>query len=181
MAGFEERDWPVDVSEKLTDFTEFAPPPPTNLRPPRRVLASWNLTVRNQWQNLTFVNVSRIADTCDVGAQPCLPDVLGVTRLSAAFSVSTARGLAVLLPPSTAFTLVSVLSATISFPSAVRLHWSFIPRWSRCRNVRKLDLCSRMITVVEIVWRSPLNKLNKSGGTILLPLRRIILPGCVVR
>jgi hypothetical protein len=28
MAGFEERGWPVDVCENLTDFTEFAPSPP---------------------------------------------------------------------------------------------------------------------------------------------------------
>lgn len=52
--------------------------------------------MRNQWQNLTFANVSRVAVNSDIGAQRCLPDVLGVTTLSVTFSVFTARGLAVL-------------------------------------------------------------------------------------
>lgn len=37
--------------------------------------------MRNQWQNLTFANVSRVAVNSDIGAQRCLPDVLGVTTL----------------------------------------------------------------------------------------------------
>jgi hypothetical protein len=38
MAGFEERGWPVDVSENLTDLTEFGPTPtPPH---PTRLLAS---------------------------------------------------------------------------------------------------------------------------------------------
>jgi len=183
MAGFEEGGWPVDVSENPTDFTEFPPPPPTSTP-----LADWRLpktwlcgTSGKIKLSLTFRALLLIA-TSEQGAVFLTFSASRRWVLHSQFSwredwrFYCLSRLHSLFGSQSAFCLPA-----LSFSSTVRLHSSDIRGWTRCRNVCKLELCARVITVVENVWRNLLNKFNKSGRTVLLPLCRITLLGCAVR
>ena len=141
--GSEERLWLVDAPENLTDLTEFAPPPN-----PRPSPDCWvRKTVRAE--PAAFASISRVAVDSNIGVHRGLPEVLVFTTLSVTSSIFTTRGLAVLLPPSTAFTLqqlVSILCANNQF--FVRRTSSLVSHLSVNELLQRLQIgpvCTRVI------------------------------------